>query len=133
GGSTAKLGMNGKEHVKKDMPILEDVVAGFGLVVSENDGENPVLRTDIIGRHTVGTGSSPQAVITSLVTEPLDRNDLKITDIDKFATELQNPDVTKPAGAGNVPEANYKMIGALGVRRGELERTEINDFIVEHG
>lgn len=133
GGSTAKLGMNGKEHVKKDMPILEDVVAGFGLVVSENDGENPVLRTDIIGRHTVGTGSSPQAVISSLVTEPLDRNDLKITDIDKFATELQNPDVTKPAGAGNVPEANYKMIGALGVRRGELERDEINDFIVEHG
>jgi len=133
GGSTAKLGMNGKEHVKKGMPILEDVVAGFGLIISENDGKNPVLRTDVVGRHTVGTGSSPQAVITSLVTKPLDKNDLKITDIDKYATELQNPDITVPAGAGNVPEANYKMIGALGVKRGELERTGIIDFIENHG
>lgn len=133
GGSTAKLGMNGKDHVKKGMPILEDVIGGFGMIVSQNDGENPILRTDIVGRHTVGTGSSPQAVITSLVTEPLDRNDLKITDIDKYSVEMQNPDVTKPAGAGDVPNANYKMIAALGVRRGELERTQLNEFIEKHG
>ena len=25
GGATAKLGMNGKDHVKKDLPIIEDV------------------------------------------------------------------------------------------------------------
>ncbi len=133
GGSTAKLGMNGKDHVKKDMPILEDVVAGFAVLISENDGVNPVLRNDLVGRHTVGTGSSPQAVITSLVTEPLDRGNLKITDIDKYSVEMQNPDVTKPAGAGDVPTANYKMIAALGVKRGDIERTELNDFIVEHG
>ena len=133
GGSTAKLGMNGKDHVKKDMPILEDVVAGFAVLISENDGVNPILRNDLVGRHTVGTGSSPQAVITSLVTEPLDRGNLKITDIDKYSVEMQNPDVTKPAGAGDVPSANYKMIAALGVKRGDIERTELNDFIVEHG
>ena len=133
GGSTAKLGMNGKDHVKKDMPILEDVVGGFAVIIAENDGINPVLRTDLVGRHTVGTGSSPQAVITSLVTAPLDRGNLKITDIDKYSVEMQNPDVTKPAGAGDVPTANYKMIAALGVKRGELERTAINDFIVKHG
>jgi hypothetical protein len=86
-----------------------------------------------VGRHTVGTGSSPQAVITSLVTEPLDRGGLKITDIDKYSVEMQNPDVTKPAGAGDVPNANYKMIAALGVKRGEIERTALNDFIVDHG
>ena len=34
-----------------------------------------------VGRHTVGTGSSPQTVMTSLVTEPLDKGDLKITDM----------------------------------------------------
>ncbi|MBC8591456.1 glycine/sarcosine/betaine reductase complex component C subunit beta [Wansuia hejianensis] len=133
GGSTAKLGMNGKDHVKKGMPILEDVIGGFGLLISANDGVNPVLRTDIVGRHTVGTGSSPQAVITSLVTEPLDKNGLKIIDIDKYSVEMQNPDVTKPAGAGDVPNANYKMIAALGVKRGELERTQLNDFIQKHG
>ena len=101
GGSTAKLGMNGKNHVEKDMPILEDVVGGFAVLVSENDGVNPVLRTDLVGRHTVGTGSSPQAVMTSLVTAPLDKGNLKITDIDKYSVEMQNPDVTKPAGAGD--------------------------------
>ncbi len=133
GGSTAKLGMNGKDHVKKGMPILEDVIGGFALVVSENDGINPVLRNDLVGKHNVGTGSSPQAVITALVTEPLDRGGLKITDIDKYSVEMQNPDVTKPAGAGDVPTANYKMIAALGVKRGELERTDIDGFIQKHG
>ena len=133
GGSTAKLGMNGKDHVKKGIPILEDVIGGFAMLISENDGINPILRTDIVGRHTVGTGSSPQGVISSLVTEPLDRNGLKITDIDKYSVEMQNPDITKPAGAGDVPTSNYKMIAALGVKRGELERSQLNDFIIKHG
>ena len=133
GGATAKLGMNGKDHVKKGMPILEDVLGGFAALVSKNDGVSPILRTDIVGRHTVGTGSSPQAVIASLVTAPLDRAGWKITDIDKYSVEMQNPDVTKPAGAGDVPEANYKMIGALGVKRSELERAELLGFVEKHG
>ena len=133
GGSTAKLGMNGKDHLKKDMPILEDVVGGFAVIIAENDGVNPILRTDLVGRHTVGTGSSPQAVVTSLVTDPLDKAGLSVKDVDKYSVEMQNPDITKPAGAGDVPSANYKMIAALGVKRGELERNEINDFIVTHG
>ncbi|WP_425448559.1 glycine/sarcosine/betaine reductase complex component C subunit beta [Dethiothermospora halolimnae] len=133
GGATAKLGMNGKDHVKKDMPILEDTLGGFAVLVSKNDGVNPILRTDLVGRHTVGTGSSPQAVITSLITAPLDRGDLKITDIDKYSVEMQNPDITKPAGAGDVPTANYKMIGALGVKRKDLDRKELPNFVKEHG
>lgn len=133
GGCTAKLGMNGKDHVKKGMPVLEDVIAGFSVLISENDGVSPIIRNDITGRHTVGTGSSPQAVISSLVTEPLDRAGLKITDVDKYAPEMQNPDITKPAGAGDVPEANYKMIAALGVKQGTIERAEIADFVKKHG
>ena len=46
---------------------------------------------------------------------------------------MQNPDITKPAGAGDVPEANYKMIAALGVKRGEIARTDIAKFVKEHG
>ncbi len=133
GGATAKLGMNGKDHVKKGLPILEDVLGAFAFMIGKNDGVNPVIRTDIAGKHTVGTGSSPQAVITSLVAAPLDRNGMKITDIDKFSVEMQNPDITKPAGAGDVPEANYKMIAALCVKRGEMERTQMGDFITNHG
>ncbi|GAB1433035.1 glycine/sarcosine/betaine reductase complex component C subunit beta [Spirochaetota bacterium] len=133
GGSSAKLGMNGKDHVKKDLPILEDVIGGFAVLVSKNDGFNPVLRTDLVGRHNVGTGSSPQAVITALIAKPLDKAGLKVSDIDKYSVEMQNPDVTKPAGAGDVPNGNYKMIAAIGVKRGELERTGIDAFVKEHG
>ena len=133
GGCTAKLGMNGKDHVKKGMPLLEDCLGGFCVILSENDGVNPEINLDILGRHTVGTGSAPQNVIGSLVADPLERNGLKITDIDKFSPEMQNPDITKPAGAGDVPAANYKMIGALAVKRGELDRKELANFTKEHG
>lgn len=133
GGCTAKLGMNGKDHVKKGLPILEDVLGGVAVLVSENDGESPEFNLDHIGRHRVGTGSSPQAVISSLVTAPLDEAGLSLTDIDKYSPEMQNPDVTKPAGAGDVPEANYKMIAALGVKRGDIERAAIPEFVKKHG
>ena len=133
GGCTAKLGMNGKDHVKKGLPILEDMIAGFAVLITEDDGVSPEFNLKILGRHTVGTGSAPQAVISSLVTDPLDRNGLKVTDIDKFSPEMQNPDITKPAGAGDVPQANYKMIAALAVKRGELERSQLASFTEKHG
>lgn len=133
GGSTAKLGMNGKDHVKKGMPVLEDVIGSFAVLVGRNDDINPVIRTDVVGRHTVGTGSSPQAVMTSLVAAPLDKSGLKLTDVDRYSVEMQNPDITKAAGAGDVPEANYKMIAALGVGRKELERDQIPEFVIKHG
>ena len=133
GGCVPKLGMNGKDHVKKDVPLLEDCIASFCILIAENDGVSPEINLEIIGRHTVGTGSAPQNVIGSLVADPLEKVGLKITDIDKFATEMQNPDITKPAGAGDVPEANYKMIAALAVKKGQIERTEIPAFIEKHG
>jgi hypothetical protein len=133
GGAVAKLGMNGKDHVKKEMPILEDTLGGFAVLVSENDGVNPVIRTDIIGRHRIGTGSSPQAVMSSLIADPLERNNLKITDIEKYSPEMQNPEITLPAGAGDVPLSNFKMIGALAVKRGELDRKELLNFVDQHG
>ncbi len=133
GGCTAKLGMNSKDHVKKELPVMEDVLGGFSILLSENDGVNPEVNLDIVGRHTVGTGSSPQAVINSLVSIPLERNNMKIVDIDKYSAEMQNPDITKPAGAGDVPAANYKMIGALGVMKKEMEKADLVTFADEHG
>jgi len=133
GGCTAKLGMNGRDHVRKGMPILEDVLGGFAVLVSGNDGVSPELDTGIVGRHTVSTGSSPQAVITALVAKPLEKAGLRITDVDRFAPELQNPEITKPAGAGDIPLANYKLIGALAVMRGEIARGELAAFPQAHG
>ena len=133
GGCTAKLGMNGKDHIKKGLPILEDCLGGFCVIISENDGVSPEIDLGMLGRHSVGTGSAPQNVIGSLVADPLDRVGMKLTDIDKYSPEMQNPDITKPAGAGDVPLANYTMIAALAVKRGELDRKELANFTKERG
>ena len=133
GGAVAKLGMNSRDHIKKEVPVLEDVLGSFAVLISADDGVNPIIRTDSIGRHRIGTGSSPQAVTTALVTDPLSAVGLSITDVDKFSVEMQNPEITTPAGAGDVPLANYKMIAALGVRQGALERSELDSFVAKHG
>ena len=133
GGSTAKLGMNSKSHIEKNMPALEDVLGTFAIHISENDGKNPIIRTDAVGRHTIGAGSAPQAVITAIVTDPLDRVDIALKDVDKFSPELQNPEITVPAGAGDVPLANFKMIAALGVKRGDFLKEDIEKVVNEKG
>ncbi len=133
GGSSAKLGMNSRDHVNKEMPVLEDMVGGYAVLISENDGQNPVIRTDIVGKHKISSGSSPQAVIQAIVVDPLEKNNLKLTDVNVYAPELQNAEITAPAGAGDVPLANYKMIGAMAVKRGEISREELPQFATRHG
>ena len=103
------------------------------MVLTADDGVNPQIDLEHLGRHTVGTGSAPQAVIQSLVGDPLAAAGLKFTDVDRYSPEMQNPDITKPAGAGDVPEANYKMIAALGVKSGDVEKADIPNFVAEHG
>ncbi|MDR2167021.1 MAG: DUF5940 domain-containing protein [Clostridiales bacterium] len=133
GGSLAKLGMNSKDHVKKELPALEDVLGGFAVLISENDGINPEILSESVGWHSVGAGSSPQAVTTALVAKPLEKIGLKITDVDKYSAEMHNPDVTKSAGTGDVAEANFKVIAALAVMRKEMERGDIENFMQKHG
>jgi len=84
-------------HLKKDMPILEDVIAGIAFLITKDDGKSPLMRLDAIGKHDVGAGSPQQAIMTSLIVKPLERIGLKMTDIDKYSTELHNPEVTLPA------------------------------------
>jgi hypothetical protein len=133
GGSVAKLGMNSRDHINKQIPVLEDMVAGYAVLISQNDGLSPMIRTDIIGRHKIGSGSAPQAVIQAIIVDPLIASNLKITDIDLYSPELQNPEITVPAGAGDVPLANYKMIGAMAVKRGEIDKAELSNFARQHG
>lgn len=133
GGSIPKLYMNAREHVKKKVAPMENTLGCFAILLTPDDGKTPVIRLDALGKHSVAAGASPQAVTTALVWEPLEQVGLKFADVDKYAPELHDPEVTLPAGAGNVPEANFKMIAALAVMKGQLERTEIQNFVNKHG
>jgi glycine/sarcosine/betaine reductase complex component C subunit beta len=133
GGSLAKLGMKFAGALRHGAPVLEDVLAGFAVLVGPPGNRTPELRLDAVGRHRVGSGSAQQAVLEDLVVEPLARLGRGILDVDRYATELHDPEITEPAGAGNVPSRNYKLIGALAVRRGELEREQLDGFERSHG
>ena len=133
GGCLAKLGMKFRGHLANDMPILEDVLGAIAFLVTEDDGESPIIRMDSIGKHDIGSGSSQQNIMEALVLKPLERIGKRVTDIDKYATEMHNPEVTVPAGSGNVPLNNYRMIGALAVLRKEIARSEIDRFVLERG
>lgn len=133
GCSLAKLGMKFQGHLESEMPILEDVLAGVAILVSADDGLHPVLRLDSVGRHSVGAGSSQQAILTSLVSKPLSRLGLKFSDVDKYATELHNPEITEPAASGDVPAQNYRLIAALAALNKEIGRDDIPAFVRKHG
>lgn len=133
GGSLAKLGMKSHHHIEKQMPVLEDVLGGVAFWVGPDDGASPRLNLELAGRHPSGRPSTPQGVLEALVCEPLARAGRKLRDIDKYAVELHNPEVTLPAGAGDVPLTNYRTLAALAVMRGEIAREEIPAFIRSHG
>src|SRR5262249_54298654 len=133
GGSLAKLGMKFKGHLAGHIPILEDVLGSFAILVGRNDGKNPRIRLDAIGKHDVRFGSSAQSIAQALIVSPLERLGKKIPDMDKYAVELHNPEVTEPSGSGNIPHYNYRTIAGLGVIRGEWSRAELDYFEKKHG
>jgi hypothetical protein len=133
GGSLAKLGMKFAGALRHDVPVLEDVLAGLAVLVGPPGGGAPTIRLDAVGRHKIGSGSAQQAVLEDLVVEPLERLGRTITDVDRIATELHDPEITEPAGAGNVPQRNYRLMGALAVKRGEIPREELDSYEREHG
>ena len=133
GCALAKLGMKYRGHLQHDQPILEDVLAAMAIVVSADDGVSPRLRLDALGRHTVAAGSSQKAIFEHLVSQPLERLGLHFTDVDKYATELHNPEVTEPAGSGNVPQLNYRVIAALAAMRKEITPAQVPAFVATHG
>jgi betaine reductase len=133
GGSFAKLGMKFQGHLKHDMPVLEDMAAGIAIWVGPDDGQHPVIRLDSVGKHEISSGSSQQAIFSKLVVEPLERLGMTITDVDKFATEMHNPELTEPQGSGNVPMTNYRIIGSFAILRKEIERDDLNQFVETHG
>jgi len=133
GGTTAKLAMNAKKHLEKGLPVLEDCMGAFAVLLDGEADSGLLVRNDMAGMLRIGSGSSPQAVIQDLVAEPLARAGLRFSDIDCYAPELQNPEITEAAGAGNVTLANLKMIAAMAVMKKEIAREEMDSFIERHG
>ncbi len=133
GGCIPKLYMNSRDHVKKNMPALEDCLGAFAVLLTPPDGVSAEMRLDVLGKHTVGAGASPQAVTQALTWEPLQKAGLSFGDVDKFGPELHIPEITEPAGAGNVPLANIKMIAALAVMKKSIEKKDMMAFVKEKG
>ena len=133
GCALSKLGMKYQGHVQREQPILEDVLAAVAILVSADDGVSPRLRLDSLGRHTVAAGPSQKAIFQALVGEPLQRLGLRFDEVDKYATELHNPEVTEPSGSGNVPLLNYRVIAGLAAMGKEITPAQVPDFVAAHG
>ena len=52
---------------------------------------------------------------------------MKITDIDKYSPEMQNPDITNRQELEMYRLLTTRFIAALAVKRGELDRKEIGE------
>ena len=133
GGSLAKLGMKFESHLKKNMPVLEDVLGGFAVIVSAAKPGQPCVRLDSAAFHPVGAGASPQAMAENLAERPLAKLGMKLTDVDRYGVELHNPEITVPSGSGDVPRTNYLTLAALAVMRGQIAKAQMEDFVRTRG
>lgn len=133
GGALAKLGMKFEGALEHDMPILEDVLASVAILVGPAGEHGMMMRLDATGRHRVSAGSSQRALLEDLVGTPLSKMGRSIEDIAVYALELHNPEITDPAGGGDVPDRNYRMLAGFGVLCGELTRADVPRFVHQHG
>ena len=133
GGSQAKLGMKFAAHLRNGVPVMEDCLASMAFLIGPADAGAMRMRLDITGKHPIGAGSSPQAIYEALVMEPLAKAGLRTTDIDRYAVEMHNPEITEPGGSGDVPKTNYRTLAAMAVLRGEIERKDMERFVAERG
>ncbi len=133
GGSLAKLGMKFQSHLEKGMPILEDVLASFAVLLAPARKGKPCIRLDSAAFHRVGAAGSPQGMAEALAAAPLKKLGLTLTDVDRYAVELHNPEITLPSGSGDVPRANYRTLAALAVMRGQIKKEQMEEFVRERG
>lgn len=135
GGSLAKLGMKFQAFLDQDMPILDDCLGATAFLVTADDGESPVLRLEpeAIGIARIGASTSDRVVYRELVLKPLESLGLKMSDVDKFAPELHNPEIMEHSGSGDVVYKNYRILAALAVMEGQIEKAEMAAFMERIG
>src|SRR6185503_9363543 len=133
GGSLAKLGMKFESHLKKNMPVLEDVLGSFAVILSAAKPGQVSIRLDSAAFHPVRAVGSPQAMAEELAEKPLAKLGMKLTDVDRYGVELHNPEITVPSGSGDVPRTNYLTLAALAVMRGQIQKNQMEDFVRTRG
>lgn len=133
GASLPKLGMKFLYHLEKRMPVLEDVLAAVAVWIGRDDGKSPVINLASVGRHPVQCGAALDKQLKAIIIEPMKRLELKASSVDKFVTELHNPEITIPANGGDVPERNYKMLATVLVSGGMMDRADMGDFMKRKG
>jgi glycine/sarcosine/betaine reductase complex component C subunit beta len=133
GGSLAKLGMKFESHLKNNMPVLEDVLGSFAVILGSAKPRQPCMRLDSAAFHPVCAGSAPQAMAEYLVEKPLAKMGMTLTDVDRYGVELHNPEITVPSGSGDVPRTNYLTLAALAVMRGLIAKNQMQDFVRARG
>jgi hypothetical protein len=131
GGSLAKLGMKSEAFIAQDLPILDDCLAAHAFLVSRDDGASPMVHLEpgAVGTASIGASTADEAVYRELLLEPLEALGLAMTDIDKYAPELHNPEIMEHSGSGDVVHKNYRMIAAMAVRAGAIRKAEMQTFI----
>lgn len=130
GGSLAKLGMKCMSFLSGGLPILDDCLASHAFLVTRDDGVSPWfhLEPKAVGTATIGSSTADEAVYRQLLLEPLKALGLSMTDVDKYAPELHNPEIMEHAGSGDVVHKNYRMIAAMAVRAGAIQKHEMQAF-----
>lgn len=135
GGSLAKLGMKFQGLLSEGIPILDDCLGSMAFLVTRDDGQSPIIHFErgSIGLASIGSSTSDEAVYRDLILKPLDALGLNMRDIDTYAPELHNPEIMQFAGSGDVTKKNYRMIAAMAVMSGLMEKTEMPAFIEKIG
>src|SRR5262245_9732571 len=84
GGSLAKLGMKFESHLKKGMPILEDVLGSFAVILSAAKTGEPCMRLDWRAFHAVWAGDSRKAMAESFGAIELEHVGMQVTDVERI-------------------------------------------------
>ena len=135
GGSLAKLGMKFEPFLSHQMPILDDCLASMAFLISRDDGSSPIilLKPGAVGKVPIGASTSEESVYRSYLLEPLVNMGLNFTDIDKYAPELQNPEITEFSGSGDVAGKNYRKIAAMAVLSQAIDKKDMKRWIESIG
>lgn len=135
GGSLAKLGMKFLPLMQQGVPILGDCLGCMAFLLTRDDGVSPVLHLEpgSVGIASIGASSADEAIYRQLILDPLNALGLDMNDIDRYAPELHNSELMDYAGSGDVTHKNYRMIAAMAVRCGAIERDQMSSFIQRIG
>lgn len=135
GGSLAKLGMKFQSFLDHKMQILDDNLASIAFLVTQNDGVSPIIRLEegAIGKVPIRASTSDESVFRHYLLKPLESLGLQCTDVDKYALELQNPEIMEFAGSGDVAKKNYRKIAAMAVMAKQLDKKNMDNWIAQVG